>query len=81
MATNNVKFKIVKHYGVVSKKKTYQKEVNLISWDGREPVLDIRNFRIDKDAGKCPIGGVTVEKDALPALKEMLSQINFEVLP
>lgn len=81
MAEKNVKCEIVKHYGVICKKNSYQKEVNLISWDGREPVLDIRNFKIDKDVGKLPKRGVTVEKDALPALKEILSQINFEVLP
>ena len=49
MDRKNVKYEIVKHFGIISKQKSYQKEVNLISWDGREPVFDIRNFRINKD--------------------------------
>lgn len=56
MAEKNVKCEIVKHYGVICKKKSYQKEVNLISWNGREPVLDIRNFRISPDGERCPSG-------------------------
>lgn len=63
MAEKNVKCEIVKHYGVICKKKSYQKEVNLISWNGREPVLDIRNFRISPDGERCPLAGITVEKE------------------
>lgn len=80
MATKIVKYEIVKHFGIISKKRTYQKEVNLISWNGRTPVVDIRNFKIDKDSGKTPLNGVTVEKDDLHALKDILSHINPEVL-
>ena len=80
MAKKNVKYEIVKHFGIISKQKSYQKEVNLISWDGREPVFDIRNFRINKDGGKQAMRGITVEKDDLHALKDILSHINPEVL-
>lgn len=80
MAKKNVKYEIIKHFGIISKKKSYQKEVNLISWGGRTPVVDIRNFRIDKDGGKDPLSGVTVEKEDLHALKDILSHINPEVL-
>lgn len=46
MAMKNVKYEIVKHIGVISKKRSYQKEVNLISWNGRPPVIDIRNMHL-----------------------------------
>ena len=80
MAMKNVKYEIVKHIGVISKKRSYQKEVNLISWNGRPPVIDIRNFKIDKDSGKTPLNGVTVEIEDLHALKVILSHITPEVL-
>lgn len=80
MAMKNVKYEIVKHIGIISKKRCYQKEVNLISWNGRPPVVDIRNFKIDKDGGKNTLNGVTVEIGDLHALKDILSHINSEVL-
>jgi len=80
MAKKNVKYEIVKHFGIISKQKSYQKEVNLISWDGREPVFDIRNFRINKDGGKQAMRGITVEKEDMLALKDILTNIDPEVL-
>lgn len=80
MAMKNVKYEIVKHIGIISKKRSYQKEVNLISWNSRPPVVDIRNFKIDKDGEKNPLNGVTVEIEDLHVLKDILSHINSEVL-
>ena len=78
MATKNVEFEIVKHYGVISKKKSYQKEVNLISWNGRKPVLDIRNIRINPDGERCPLAGITVEKEDMAVLRDLLNHIDLE---
>ncbi len=76
MASKNVKYEIVKHIGVISKKKSYQKELNIISWDDCEPVLDIRKFRISQDGEKCPMAGITVEKENLAVLKKLLAQVD-----
>lgn len=39
------KFEIVKSFGVLSTNKSnWTKELNLVSWDGREPKLDIRDW-------------------------------------
>ena len=78
MAEKNVKYVIVKHYGVICKKSSYQKEVNLISWNGRKPVLDIRNFRISPDGEKCPLAGITVEKEDMAVLRDLLNHIDLE---
>ena len=78
MATKNVEFEIVKHYSVISKKKSYQKEVNLISWNGRKPVLDIRNIRINPDGERCPLAGITVEKEDMVVLRDLLNHIDSE---
>lgn len=78
MAEKNVKYVIVKHYGAICKKSSYQKEVNLISWNGRKPVLDIRNFRISPDGEKCPLAGITVEKEDMAVLRDLLNHIDLE---
>lgn len=39
------KFEIVKSFGVLSTNKSnWTKELNLVSWDDREPKLDIRDW-------------------------------------
>ena len=43
------KFEIVKHLGIISERNDHEghkwtKEVNLVSWNGRDPKLDIREW-------------------------------------
>lgn len=79
MAKQNVKFEIVHHIGVISRRKSYQKEVNLVSWNDAPPVLDIRNFRISKDGKKTAMKGITLEKEDVTALQSILSALYGEV--
>jgi hypothetical protein len=40
-----ITFDILKHFGVLSEEKTgWKKELNLVSWNGRNPKLDIRDW-------------------------------------
>lgn len=40
-----LKFEIIKHYGVVSEKgKGWRREINSISWNDAEPKFDIRDW-------------------------------------
>jgi len=42
---DNFSFEVVKHFGVISQEKSgWQKELNLVSWGGRAPKLDIRDW-------------------------------------
>jgi hypothetical protein len=42
---DSIKFDIIKHFGVISEEKSgWKKELNLISWNGRTPKLDIRDW-------------------------------------
>jgi len=63
-------FEIVKHFGVISQEKTgWQKELNLVSWSGRAPKLDIRDWSPDhQKMGK----GVTLSEGEAAALAELL---------
>ena len=68
-----------KYIGVISEKNSYTKEVNIISWNGRPPVCDIRGFRVDKEGVKHPLKGISMSKADLVALKELLSHVELEV--
>jgi len=67
---DNFSYEIVKHFGVISQEKTgWQKELNLVSWSGRAPKLDIRDWAPNREKmGK----GVTLTEIEASALAELL---------
>jgi len=67
---DDFKFEIVKHFGVLSSEKSnWQKELNLVSWSGRAPKLDIRDWAPNHEKmGK----GVTLTEGEAAALAELL---------
>lgn len=69
---SEIKYEIIKTIGVLSKSASgWMKEVNLISWNDREPKYDIRDWSADHSKmGK----GVTLSKEELSALKELLNK-------
>ncbi|WCK56720.1 PC4/YdbC family ssDNA-binding protein [Aneurinibacillus sp. Ricciae_BoGa-3] len=58
--------------GILSEStKGWKKELNLISWNGREPKYDIREWSPEREKmGK----GVTLSREELAALKELLNR-------
>lgn len=71
----DIKFEIKETLGVLSEsKKGWKKELNIISWNGREAKYDIREWDLEHESmGK----GVTFSKDELKVLKEILNQIDL----
>lgn len=43
MDTKELSYEVIESIGVISEKNSYTKEVNLISWNGRPPVCDIKD--------------------------------------
>ena len=69
----DIKFEIIKKIGILSKSdKGWAKELNLISWNDREPKYDIRDWSPD---GKTMGKGVTLSKEELAALQELLNKM------
>lgn len=66
-------FTIVDKLGVLStSSKGWTKELNLVSWNGREPKYDIRDWAPEHaKMGK----GVTLSAEELKALKDLLSKM------
>jgi hypothetical protein len=69
------KFEIIKKIGVLSKSDSgWAKELNLIRWNERDPKYDIREWSPDGEKmGK----GVTLSKEELIALKELLNKMEM----
>ena len=69
---SDIKFEIIQKIGVLSKSGSgWEKQLNLISWNDREPKYDIREWSPDGEKmGK----GVTLSREELAALKELLEK-------
>ena len=68
-----IKFEIIKKIGVLSKSESgWEKQLNLISWNDREPKYHIREWAPD---GEKMSKGVTLSKEELVVLKELLNKI------
>ena len=68
---DDIQFDVVKHIGVVSEGKGgWRKELNMVSWNGRAPKLDIREWAPGREKmGK----GITLTSDEAKKLIELLA--------
>lgn len=71
-----IKFEIIKNIGTLSESsRGWTKELNLISWNGRDPKYDIRDWDPEHEKmGK----GVTLTDEELKKLKELLGDIKLK---
>ena len=69
---DDIRCEIVMQIGVVSQARSgWTKELNLVSWDGRPPKYDIRDWSPDhSQMGR----GVTLSREELLALRDLLNQ-------
>ncbi|RYG71934.1 hypothetical protein EU245_12440 [Lentibacillus lipolyticus] len=65
-----INFEIKETIGVLSESpKGWTKELNLVSWNGRDPKYDLRDWSPDKEKmGK----GITLTEEELERLKKLL---------
>ena len=67
-----IQYEIVKEIAVLSTGDSgYTKEINLISWNGKEPKYDIRSFSPNRE--KCG-KGITLNADEAAALLKALQK-------
>ena len=71
----DIKYEIKETIGVIAESaKGWKKELNLISWNGKEAKYDLREWSPEHEKmGK----GVTLTNDELKALKELLNSIEI----
>ena len=71
-----IKYEVVDKIGIVSEGNNgWNKELNLISWNEREPVYDIRTWSPDHEKmGK----GITISAEEAKVLRDMLNALNLD---
>ena len=71
----DIKYEIVNKIGVISKAPSgWAKELNLVSWNDREPKYDLRDWSADgSKMGK----GVTLSNEELAALRDLLNMMEL----
>ena len=72
---SEIKYEIIKKIGVLSRSTSgWAKELNLISWNDRDPKYDLRDWSVDGlKMGK----GVTLSVAELVALRELLNTLEL----
>lgn len=69
----DIKFEIISHIAILSESKNgWTKELNLVSWNGREAKFDIREW--DPEHEKMT-KGVTLTKEEMQILKEAVNDV------
>lgn len=67
-----IKYEIIEHLGVLSETdKGWKKELNLVSWNDREPKYDLRDWSENHDRMN---KGVTLTKEEVQELKDILNK-------
>jgi hypothetical protein len=72
---SEIKYEIVKKIGVLSTSGSgWTKELNLISWNDREPKYDLRDWSADHEKMS---KGVTLSREELQALEDLLNGLEL----
>ncbi len=71
-----IKYEVIEKIGIVSEGNNgWNKELNLISWNGREATYDIRIWPPDHEK---PGKGVTISAEEAKVLRDMLNKLNLD---
>jgi hypothetical protein len=70
-----IEFEVVKEFGELSENiKGWKREVNLVSWSGRDPKYDIRDWSPDHaKMGK----GITLTEEEIKQLRDILDKMEL----
>lgn len=71
----DIKFEIKENIGTISESpKGWKRELNLVSWNNKEPKFDLRDWSPEHDKmGK----GLTLTNEELKALKNLLNEMEL----
>ncbi len=68
-----IKYEITEHLGVISETaRGWTREVNMISWNGREPKVDVRDWSPEHDKMS---KGITFTKEELQELAKIAAKL------
>lgn len=68
---DEIKYEVIKDYGVIAKRGEYELKLQKVAWNGRDAKYDIRSWKDDK-CGK----GATLTDEELKGLYEKLKELD-----
>ena len=71
---NRYDCKIIRKIGVLSQDGEFSREVNVVSWNGRQPKLDVRTWQTREDGARTPLKGITLTDFEAATLLELLNR-------
>lgn len=69
-------YEIKERLGTISTSGKYSKELNIISYNGAEQKFDLRSWTTEEDGTRKMQKGLTLTKEEVLKLKELLATIN-----
>ena len=71
------KYEITEELAVLSNKNGFTKEINMISYNGAKPKIDIRNWSVDDEGNKRMGKGITLSNEEAMVLRDTSEDIEF----
>lgn len=71
----DITYEVKKVIGVISEGKSSKKELRFVSWNGKEPKYDIRDYWTDKDGNEKMGKGITLTAEELAKLVELAKEV------
>jgi hypothetical protein len=73
-----IKYEVLKVFGKLDSDSKMPKELRLISWNGKDPVYDLRGWGTDAEGNVTMAKGVTMDAEELQSLFDILTEMNEE---
>lgn len=70
---SEIKFKIVKHIGIIGQSGNWKTELNLVSWNDKDPKFDLRSW--DEEHKKMS-KGITLNRDEIEKLYDLINEMD-----
>lgn len=71
-------YKVIEKFGQLDSDSKMPKELRLISWNGKDPVYDLRGWSVDENGVEKMTKGVTMDCEELQSLYEILKEMDEE---
>lgn len=75
IVSKEIKYDVIKKFGVLDSDSTMPKELRLISWNNGAEKYDIRGWSTDKDGNEKMTKGICLDREELQSLYEILKGI------
>ena len=73
-----INYKVLERFGELDSDSDAPKELRLISWNGSAPKYDLRGWYKDEDGNERMTKGITLDREELISLYEILKQMDEE---